>query len=77
MVASPRTGLVRVHEGGIVTDRIGMDDRPPYACVLGGRDRRTLFVCTGNSAPTEGPGGAERTGRIEAMTVPVGGAGLP
>jgi sugar lactone lactonase YvrE len=76
-VASPRTGLVRLHEGGVVTDRIGMDDRPPYACVLGGPDRRTLFVCTGNSAPVAGPAGTERPGRIEAMVVPVAGAGLP
>ncbi|HEX5578385.1 MAG TPA: SMP-30/gluconolactonase/LRE family protein [Candidatus Limnocylindria bacterium] len=33
----------RVREGGEVLDRIELD-RPPYACMLGGADGRTLFM---------------------------------
>ena len=35
--------MVRVAEGGAVLDRIELD-RPCYACALGGRDGRTLFM---------------------------------
>jgi sugar lactone lactonase YvrE len=34
---------LRVREGGQVLDRIELD-RPPYACMLGGEDGRTLFL---------------------------------
>jgi sugar lactone lactonase YvrE len=34
---------LRVREGGEVLDRIELD-RPPYACMLGGEDGRTLFM---------------------------------
>jgi sugar lactone lactonase YvrE len=38
------TGICqRVREGGEVLDRIELD-RPPYACMLGGEDGRTLFM---------------------------------
>jgi len=38
------TGVcLRVREGGEVLDRIELD-RPPYACMLGGEDGRTLFM---------------------------------
>jgi sugar lactone lactonase YvrE len=33
----------RVREGGEVLDRIELD-RPPFACMLGGEDGRTLFI---------------------------------
>jgi sugar lactone lactonase YvrE len=36
--------LVRVAEGGIITDEI-KPGTPVYACALGGSDRRTLFIC--------------------------------
>ena len=35
--------MPRVREGGEVLDRIELD-RPPYACMLGGEDGRTLFL---------------------------------
>ena len=45
-VADPIGARVfRVREGGEVTDSIGFDDVIPVACVLGGDDRRTLFMC--------------------------------
>ena len=38
--------VVRVAEGGKVLDRIRLDQRGAYACMLGGPDRRSLFICT-------------------------------
>jgi len=67
-----RKQVVRVHEGGRVSQRISTSPRRSIACMLGGDDRRTLFVCT--SERVEGGGHA---GRIEYTEVAVGGAGLP
>jgi len=75
-VASPATGeVLRVREGGKVVSRLRTAARP-YACMLGGRDRRTLFIC---SADTHDPAQCAklRSGRIETATVDVPGAGLP
>ncbi len=41
--------VVRVHEGGEITDRIKVDTHA-YAVMLGGPERRHLFICA--SAPT-------------------------
>jgi sugar lactone lactonase YvrE len=75
-VASPSTGEVLcVREGGEVTDRFEVETLP-YACMLGGHDRRTLFVLT---AETADPGDAlaRASGRVEMIEVDVPGAGLP
>lgn len=74
-VASPVShGVLRVREGGEVAQRIEVETQA-YACMLGGADRRTLFVCT--SATHDPAKTGERTGRIEAARVEVPGAGLP
>ena len=75
-VASPLSEeVLRVREGGAVTDRFKPSLRP-YACMLGGSDRRTLFVVTAETHdPTEAL--AKRSGRIETVEVQVPGAGLP
>lgn len=75
-VADPRKNVVfRVHEGGRRSRAIPTGDRGAYACMLGGDDRRTLFVCTNTIS---GPKAAERTdGRIETIRVEVPGAGWP
>ena len=75
-VADPRNNeVIRVHEGGTVSQRVSTGDLGAFACMLGGADRRTLFVCT---AKMSGPGAAEiRSGRIEQIGVDVPGAGLP
>lgn len=75
-VADPRTNrVVRVREGGQITDTIPLPGRNAYACMLGGPDRKTLFICT---APGSGPTRAGTTdGAIEVVTVGVPGAGLP
>jgi sugar lactone lactonase YvrE len=76
-VASPLGHQVlRVAEGGEVLDRVDTGDRHAYACMLGGDDRRTLFVCTARSSNPE-KCRALRAGRIEAVDVDVSGAGWP
>jgi len=75
--ACPFTGRVlRIREGGEVADEIKGTHPGAFACMLGGTDRRTLFLCT---APTHIPEQtrAARQGRIEAIEVDVPGAGLP
>jgi sugar lactone lactonase YvrE len=67
--------IMRVLEGGKVTHSLDLAPRGAYACMLGGKDRRTLYVITNSKS---GPATAEtRDGRIEAMRVDVPGAGLP
>jgi sugar lactone lactonase YvrE len=65
----------RVFEGGRVAQRVAVGDRTVFACMLGGADRRTLFLCTSTGS---GPAMAEKTdGKIEYARVAVPGAGLP
>ena len=67
--------LMRIAADGRVERTIATGERGPYACMLGGHDRRTLFVCTNTGS---GPAmGRKRDGRIEFMRVDVPGAGLP
>lgn len=75
-VADPRNKeTIRVREGGEITHRIPTGDYGSFACMLGGEDRKTLFICT---AAGSGPGAAEaRKARIEYCRVDVPGAGLP
>jgi len=75
-VADPRNKeTIRVREGGAVTHRISTGGLGSFACMLGGDDRKTLFICT---AAGSGPGAAEaRKGRIEYCRVEIPGAGLP
>lgn len=70
-VASPTTSeVIRVIEGGEITNRIKIQDgNSAYACMLGGPDRTTLFICTSNDSRTNG--------RIEIIEVDFPGAGLP
>jgi sugar lactone lactonase YvrE len=75
--ACPFTGRVlRIREGGEVVDEVKGTHPGAFACMLGGTDRRTLFVCT---APTHVPNEARvaHSGRIEAVAVDVPGAGWP
>lgn len=75
-VASPVSSkALRVREGGEVTDRVEVSTQA-FACMLGGPDRRTLFVLTAETSdPEEAP--IKKTGRIEIVEVDVPGAGLP
>jgi sugar lactone lactonase YvrE len=74
-VASPIShGVLRVLEGGEVTHRISVEHQA-FACMLGGSDRRTLFICT--AADSDPAKTGSRSGRIEIVDVAVPGAGLP
>ena len=77
--------VARVAEGGTVLQRIELaENRAPFALMLGGPDRRTLFICTAEwhkaddhvanlERLTTGP----RTGQILALPVEVPGTGRP
>lgn len=75
-VADPRANQVsRVKPNGTIDRRISTGDRGAYACMLGGADGRTLFICTNTGS---GPAvAAARTGRIDICQVDVPHAGRP
>ena len=79
-LGSPTTfEFLRVREGGEVADRIPagepQGERRGIACMLGGPERRTLFLV---SSVTLIEGATEaRTSRIDVVEVDVPGAGLP
>jgi sugar lactone lactonase YvrE len=75
-LASPETlQVLRVAEGGAITHQVAMS-RTPYACMLGGWDRRTLFILTG--PPLGGDEqGAKVAGSIQTVQVEVPGIGYP
>jgi sugar lactone lactonase YvrE len=67
--------VVRVLEGGQIVQRIPVRGLAA-ACMLGGADRRTLFICAADTHPPDA-GEPTRDGRIECVEVEVPGAGLP
>ena len=75
--ACPASGRVlRVREGGETIAEVRVSHPGAFACMLGGDDRRTLYICTAPSHIPERTREA-RTGRIETARVEVPGAGLP
>jgi sugar lactone lactonase YvrE len=75
-VASPTTReCVRVEEGGRITHRVGLEDGA-FACMLGGADRRTLFILTASSSDPDACR-RNRDGRVQVVAAPYPGAGLP
>lgn len=69
--------FVRVSPGGDVTDQIVLPEgRRAIACVLGGADRRTLFLCTTGSLDKQDVLD-QVDGRIESVRVEVPGDGIP
>jgi sugar lactone lactonase YvrE len=85
-LASPPTQeVVRVHAGGAIVQRVPTPG-DAVACMLGGADRRTLFVLSTRLIERDAPGrpfnGPQRlrelrAGRIDTMRVEVSGAGWP
>jgi sugar lactone lactonase YvrE len=69
-----QTDCVRILEGGEILDRFELD-RAAFACMLGGPDRRTLFVMAAEWNPTD-PFGA-RTGQGLAFPAPAPAVGWP
>jgi sugar lactone lactonase YvrE len=78
-------GVARVAEGGKVVQRVELaGNRAPFAVMLGGPDRRTLFICTaewrmadGHVANLDRLSNGPLTGEILALPVAVPGAGRP
>jgi len=72
-VANPaRAEVVRVLEGGEITSTIKVKDTNVYACCLGGKDGKTLFMCTNQLFY-----GKSSSGRIEYVNVEVPGIEIP
>jgi sugar lactone lactonase YvrE len=77
--------VARVSEGGKVLQRVELPEhRAPFALMLGGPDRRTLFICTVEWHPADGHvvnlerlATGPRTGQILALPVEVPGTGRP
>ena len=76
-MTSPRTASVlRVAPGGGILEELPVEGGRPYACMLGGEDRRDLFICisTGHDPALTRP---VRGGSIGVARVAVAGCGLP
>jgi len=77
--------FARVAEGGTVLQSIELpENRAPFALMLGGQDRRTLFILTaewrvadGHVANLDRLANGPRTGEILTLPVEVPGAGRP
>jgi sugar lactone lactonase YvrE len=68
--------FIRVWEGGEIAARVAVPGRRAVACMLGGEDRRTLFMLTAETTLEELSQGKSK-GRIETARVDVPGAGYP
>lgn len=76
-VASPISReVLRVRAGGEVTHRVPTEGQA-VACMLGGMERRTLYVLTGKVMTTPEQSRAAMSGRILTVEVAVPGVGLP
>ena len=74
-VSSFVTGeVLRVHEGGPISAVVEVPERLPFACALGGDDRRTLFVCAASTWRAEETV-PDRAGVVAVCAVDVPGVG--
>jgi sugar lactone lactonase YvrE len=73
----PHQHCVRVLEGGSVLRTVDFD-RGCFACILGGPDRRTLFVMAASyQGAASMAGEPPRTGQVLTVPAPAPGAGWP
>ena len=72
----PGQQCARVREGGEVVQAIDLD-RDCFACMLGGPDRRTLFMLAAEWRGFEHMTGPERTGQVLICDAPAPGSGRP
>ena len=69
-------GAIRITHDGTWTHRIKLEgDRNVYACMYGGADRKTLYLCTGGPYDNE-RARVTRAGRIDTIVTGFTGAGL-
>jgi sugar lactone lactonase YvrE len=84
-VSTSEFSVVRVAPGGDVRQRVELpENRAPFALMLGGPDRRTLFIMTAEWRAADGVTGnlgrltdGPRTGKILTLPVSVPGTGRP
>ena len=84
-VGSGGFSVARVAEGGEILQRVELpENRAPFALMLDGQDRRTLFILTAEWRPADGHvanldrlTNGPREGQILALPVEVPGAGRP
>ena len=76
--ANTANDCARIREGGEVLERIELG-RPCFATMLGGPDRRTLFMLTADWRGTEGIEDVieARTGQVLVVEAPAPGVGWP
>jgi sugar lactone lactonase YvrE len=72
----PNKRCMRVREGGEVLQTIDLD-RGCFACMLGGVDRRTLFLVVREWGGMESTAEGARTGQLLTAPAPAPGAGWP
>lgn len=72
----PNKHCVRVREGGEVLQTVTAD-RGCFACMLGGADRRTLFIAAAEWRGFEHMVSDARTGQVLAIEAPAPGVGWP
>lgn len=72
----PKKRCVRVREGGEVLQTVNMD-LGCFACMLGGVDKRTLFMVVSEWRGLESTADGARTGQVLTVNVSVPGAGWP
>ena len=66
--------MIRIREGGEITHQF-QTEKLPLACMLGGPERKSLFLCRADH-----PDEAQKTGSggcIDIFEVDVAGTGLP
>jgi sugar lactone lactonase YvrE len=70
-------GVQRIVESGTVTHAVPVSaGRRALACVFGGDDRRSLFICTADAVRPD-QARAAKAGRVERVELDFRGAGLP
>lgn len=75
-IASPTTkAVVRIEKGGNITDTI-YTPKGAFACMLGGKERKTLYVIISNSSDPE-EAQASPEGEIHSIEVEIPGVGKP
>jgi len=72
----PNASCRRVREGGELLDEVKLD-RGGFACMLGGPDRRTLYITAASWLGMDRMGEMGGTGRIFSVPAPAAGVGWP
>jgi sugar lactone lactonase YvrE len=75
IASPPSREVVRMREGGEIVERIALD-QDAIACMLGGEDRRTLFMLTAEKRDPEWCR-VHHSARVLSTRVEIPGAGLP